>query len=1124
MLQLVLGRSGSGKTHHVYTRLAEMAAAEKHAVLLVPEQYSFETERTLLERLGTRNASFVKVLSFTRLAELVFAEQGGFNAPRMDDATRTLLMSRALEQVADQLTLYRRHITDTSCIGALISLLSECKQCAVTPTLLTETADRLEEGTLKCKANELSVIFSAYQALADASYLDPMDDLTLLAEKLPQSTLCQGAVLFVDGFKGFTAQELSVLDVLLGVADEVTVTLCTDTLTDTEEGLGLFSLVTRTAARLQQMAKDRFVAVEKPLVLEENHRASSEPLRLLEENCFAPLPEVCEEETNDVTVVRCGDIYDECAYVARTLRCLLREDGARCREFAVVARDLSSYQGVLENAFAREGVPYYMDRRENILTDPLIAASLSALRSAVGTPDTEELLRLLKTGMVGFSAHSAALMENYVFMWHISGNAWREEWRGNPDGWDIRADAESDKKLWYLNLLRRRLMSPLLALGRSLQGQITGKEFAAALYRYLMQVRADRMVRLQAARLQKVGETALSERQARMWDTLMELLDRFAAALGESKTTAARLIELFALVVSETDLGNIPQGLDAVQVGSAERMRFSAPKTVFMVGVNEGVFPAYPQSGGLITDAERRRLIELGVPMSDTGDLQAVEERFFVYTALSAPSKRLYVSYLQGDTAGETYVPSPVIAMIDTILPQHKKEISAKQDATDVESPADAFSRYTAAENGAAVRASLREALSKDPLYAERVLAAERVANPQPIAFRNSAVSARFFGDDIRLSPSKVEQFHRCRFAYFCRYGLNVQTPRPAELDSARFGTLTHYVMETLLPSYIEKGLKNILRTEVLADTKLAVNRYVEEEMGVMQERSKRFEYLLERLCHTAGNLLWRVIAELRQSKFVPVDYELGVGIPNEKTGDMVPATVLTLPDGAKVRVAGVVDRVDVYRDGKTSYVRVVDYKTGAKEFRLSEVVEGINVQMLIYLFSLWQNGGPRYGTVTPAGVLYLPSKQPVIKIERAADPTAVEQEQIKSMKMNGLLLDDPELIRAMEVDAAGLFIPAKLDSSGTVAKSSSVASLAQFGRLKSKIESLLTDMASALRSGAVEALPLRTEQTLACDYCDFKAVCGHEPNDSVKFLLKTDNQTVLTELEAADEHLSKDF
>ncbi len=1113
MLQLVLGRSGMGKTYTLLDRLEQNVASERRQIWLVPEQYSFESERAILQRLGQRRAAQVEVLSFTRLAQRVFDEVGGVSGLRMDDATRVLLMSRAIEQVADHLTLYRRHVADADYLSAMIALLEECKQCAVTAERLSQTALQLEEGTLRRKTEELSLIFAAYEALTADSYLDPLDDLTRLAERLPDSEMVKQADIYVDAFKGFTEQEMQVLSVLMASATSMTVTLCTDTFTDEEEGLGLFSAVTRTANRLQELAQRRFATVKKPLVLTENYRAQNEALRTLEEYCFSPCPSTYDELTDAVTVTACGDIYDECAYIARTVRRLLREEGARCRDMAVAVRNLPDYRGVLDVALEKEGIACYMDQRDTVLNDPLIAAVTTALRCATGCWETERLLRLMKTGVLGFAPNTIGKVENYVFLWQIEGNLWREPWTQHPDGWDLHADDATDRRLSYLNLLRRRLMAPLMELRASIGVRTSGKNFARAIYRYLTCIRASRAVRLQVRRLAAAGEHTLSRRQERIWDMLMELLDRFSAALGDAELPTERLTELFVLVAGKTDMGDIPRGLDAVQVGDAGRMRFSSPKIVFAAGANEGVFPAGVSIGGLISDGERRKLTELGLPMADSGAYTAVEERFFAYAAATAPSERLFISYLKGNAQGETFVPSTLVQAVKAVLPRCCEEQAFCADGSGIESAEEAFSYVAAYGEQSTVGASLATVLNEEPTYRERLQQVEAFARHETAAFRDAAVARRFFGDNMVLSPSKVEQYHQCRFAYFCRYGLKVKALRPATLDSARFGSLVHYVMQKLLPTYVEQGVVNVTREQVAADAALTVTWFVEEEMGTPPKQTARFEQMLKRLVRNCENLLWRVVKELRQSRFVPTDYELGIGIPDEKTGEMVPSTVLTLPDGAKVRVAGVVDRVDVYRTEDTSYVRVVDYKTGAKEFRLSDVVEGINVQMLIYLFSLWQNGGPRYGTVTPAGVLYLPSKQPVVRVERNTDAAVLEQERIRTMKMNGLLLDDPAIIRAMENEAAGVFIPAKLDKKGAVSKASSVASLEQLGLLKKRIERLLCDMAQTLRDGDVAALPLAGSVD-GCAYCEYRAVCGHEPHDPVRYLGKTDAETVLKMLE----------
>ncbi len=1141
MLQLVLGRSGTGKTEWVYQRLCELAESGRQGLmLLVPEQFSFESERALLERLGPRLSGGVQVLSFTRLAELVFRETGGLAGRRMDDATRALLMSRALELAADHLVLYRKPAGAPETVETVLAMTTELKQCGISPHRLEETAGGLPEGsTLRRKTEELALILGTYEAVAAGvtgenagenagedgaagpdgghiAYIDPLDDLSALAERLPESRIARGAMIFVDSFKGFTAQETAVLRVLMRQAEQVAVTLCADSLEDTSGGFGRFSPVVRTAARLRDLAREDGVPVARAIIQKENRRAASLPLRLAEAGCFMPRPEVYPEETGDVTLVSCADIYAECDFAARFIRRRLREQGGRARDFAVVARNLDEYRGVLDAAMEKQGVPFLLDERADVLTEPLPALALAALDAVTGGFRTDDLLRLVKTGLAGFSSHSAALLENYALMWRIDGRRWREEWRENPGGLSVKADERSDKQLAYLNLLRRRLIRPLERLHAALNAPgADGEAFARAVYRYLIEVKADVLTRLRVSRLEQAGEPALAERMGRLWDAVMELLDRMAVSFRGEALPPARFAGLFRMVAQLTDLGSVPQSMDAVQVGQADRIRLSAPRTVLILGANEGVFPAYPAAQGILTDEERRELIARGLPLTEGTDVRTAEERYFAYAAVAAPSEQLVVSYLRGNAAGESLAPSLLIDTLHRILPRCRALTVTGQEPEEAESERDAFECAACLWNRPLPRArALREVFAARPEYARRLQALDRAADRAPAAFEDAGAARRFFGDDLWLSASRVEQYHRCRFSYFCKYGLQAAPRRPADLDALAFGTLTHAVMETVLPGYVREGFDRISKGRAFADAAAAVQAYAQETMGGLEDKPSRFAALLDRLSRVAGALLWQVVRELRQSRFVPVDYELPVGLPDKEGGPAVPPVVLTLTDGAKVRVVGQIDRVDVYQaENGERYVRIVDYKTGSKEFRLSDVVEGVNVQMLIYIFSLWQNGGERYGKITPAGVLYLPAKLPVIQAARDADGEAVQKEQLKALRMNGLLLDDPEIVRAMEHDAAGLFIPARLTAKGEWAKGASVASLEQFGKLKKRIESLLVRMAETLRQGDIAALPLAGDVD-ACAWCDYRAVCGHEPDDPVHFLAARDAAAVLRELE----------
>lgn len=940
----------------------------------MPEQYSFESERALLERLGPQKAGSVRVLSFTRLAETVFRELGGLAGKRMDDCVRSLLLSRALEQVADHLTLYRRQIQDPAAIRAMMTVLTECKQCAISPLMLEEAARSLPASTLRGKTQELSLILSAYEALAAGAYIDPLDNLTLLAQRLPESALLREAAVYVDAFKGFTAQELQVL--ARGHAPD----LPADDRSVRRYPAGHFRrlrpLFPRPAHRLPPYAPGpgRRRAVAKPLYLTENWRAENDALRWLEAGAFTPCPDVWEGDAEAVTVTPCADIYGECAWAARTIRRLLRE-GERCRDIALVARNFADYQGVLDVALEQEGVAYYMDARKDVLTDPLITLVLSALDAVTGGWETEEILRLLKTGLLPFSSQTVAVLENYVFQWRITGSRWKQDWVWNPEGLSVKETEENRLLLERINRQRRRLTEPLERLQNRMKGgRLTGRDFAQGVYRYLTDCRADAMLRYRVRRLEEAGEPSLARNLARIWDVLMELLDKFASALGEAALPAPKLTELFRLACGILDLGEPPQALDAVQVGSADRMRFSHPKTVFILGANEGVFPANPSAPGN-PDGKGAGTAHLLRPPHHgyRGFSGGGGTLLRLYGSVRSLSKAVYQLY-PGQCRRRN--PFPLFpgrngGADSALLPQREGAGGGRRRHRI------GVGRLFPA--GGAVRTPppcpppSGGCFRSGPITRQAWPPWSRAATEKPVRFEEADRAAAFFGRELRLSPSRVETYHLCRFAYFCRYGLRAKARRPADLDAAQFGTLAHYVMEKLLPVYAQLGFESIRKKQAMEDTEDAVREYVDTYMGGEENKSSRFAYLLTRLTATCGSLLWQVVLEMRQSRFVPVDYELPIGLPDEEHPEAVEPLRLTLPDGTQVYVQGKVDRVDILKKGDDAYVRVVDYKTGSKEFRLAEVMDGINVQMLIYLMSIWANGGQRYGRVTPAGVLYSP-------------------------------------------------------------------------------------------------------------------------------------------------------
>ena len=664
-------------------------------------------------------------------------------------------------------------------------------------------------------------------------------------------------------------------------------------------------------------------------------------------------------------------------------------------------------------------------------------------------------------------------------------------------------------------------MKPLTVLRDSLRGGVTGRQFALALYTWLGgQKSLPARIRAQIETLEELAQPVLAAHAERLWEQVMQILDRFALALGDQSMPASQLEEMFTLLCRTIDMGTLPQSLDAVTVGSADRIRYSAPRAVFVLGANEGVFPAYPVGNGILSEEERRRLQEMQLTLANDVLTQCVEERYYAYLALSAPCERLTVCY---HTGGEN-APSPLVEAVRRILPHHTMGVAQAADGSDLESSHEMFDRL-AREYAAptALTYSLRRVLSEQDAYAPRLAAVDCSAQGKPFRIENAENATQLFGTDMCLSASQTEIFYRCHFSYFCRYGLRIQPRRTAEVDASVFGVLVHHLMETLLPIYTaEGGLVDSLRTEEMtpdadralrlrlqADVATATAAYIAAEMGGTQEKSGRFLYQVSLAERSACNMLWHTLMELRQSEFIPVDFELSIHPAEDEDAEGVVSLRLPTALGS-VQVRGQVDRVDLFRrfDG-TVFVRVVDYKTGTKTFEMNELTAGLGTQMLLYLFILCDNSR-RYlegeGTLRPGGVLYHPLSDLVV--DRGQDPA----ERLKQMRMSGILLDDPSVVLAMEREGGNLFVPAKLNKEGK--PTGNVVTLHQFDLLRKTVETLLVGMADTLAQGDIAALPLQKGNTLPCTYCDYRAVCARDGEDPVRELTSRSMKQVLADME----------
>jgi len=1092
MLHYILGAARTGKTTLVREKIAELSQMPGSRIfLLVPEQFTFETEKRLYEELGGERMRRVDVTSFTRLSAEAFRRYGGIAGRYANDCAKSVLMDNALEELRDMLEVYRRSSKARGFSGVMLSTVAEFKNAGVDSDTLLARAALLPPGFFREKLRETALIYRTYDMLLHRAYLDPLDDVTRAARLLRGTDFFDGAAVFFDEFKGFTANEYDMIRLLFSRAAEIWFSLCLDLRRANAHKSSVFSSTLEVYNRMSRFAREEGVKIAAPVSLERSYFDAPELVHL-EKNIFSPVVEAAGEKTGAVRAVLCKNEYDEVDYVLSAIGSLVQEKGYRYDDIAVITRDLPTYRQKLEAGFAKYGIPHYDDQPASIVNAPLIRFVDSALDCAVHGFSGENVLNLLKCGVTPFSVEEVAELENYVYVWSVTGRQWTSPFTANPRGFQEAFTEEDAQALERINRVRAFAAEHLTAFREAVR-EASGRAICQALLALLegMQVRETLEALIQ--QFYEAEDFALAQEYSRVWELLMELLDTLAVTSSEPAAEeegsrpmrAERFQRIFGLAVSACRLGALPQAVDTVIVGSADRIRISDKRAVFVLGVNENVLPYTPVEAGVFTDREREQLSGMDIEIAKPVREQMKDERFIAYKTLTSPSEFLCLTARKADIAGSPKAPSLIFS---ELLRMFGSE--AVTDAADV--PGEFYCRSAGAAfsflaktyvDDTELTASLKEVLSEEPVYKKKLSSLERVLEERDFALEDPQNAQALFGRRMSLSPTRVESFYQCRFRYFLEQGLRVYPLRRAELDPLSTGSLIHKVLSEvslrldLREGYDQNAARGVIKQEL--------DRYIETVMGGVRDKTSRFLYLYDRMCLSILKIVEQLHAELMESDFAPCafEYEIAPG------AEITPLRLMD-EDGTEVYVSGKIDRIDSYtaKNGE-KYVRIVDYKSGRKQFKLNDVLYGLNLQMLIYLHCITENGREEYADCLPAGILYMPAGEQAPSLSREAGPEETARERLKSYTMNGLLLEDREVLAAMDRSMSGLFIPVALkkDGSYTAASKNSLVTLSELGKINSYIDRLVLGMAKELHAGRIEAVPLPE----SCGYCQYRGVCG---------------------------------
>lgn len=1118
-LRFIYGRAGYGKSSFCLQDIRSKLKQDETypLVLIVPEQFSFQAEKNLITTIGKDENLRAKVLSFRRMAYRVFSEVGGLTRQHMNIAGRAMLIYKIMNDIKADLKVYSKSAAQGGFVDTVSEVITELKKYDISVEELLDASNKAgetEDEALKNKLSDIGLIYEKYENAIHEKYVDTEDDMTMLYEKITQSHLYDGAEVYFDEFASFTPQQYKIIEKLMVKAKRVNITLTMDVNSHPMENTDLFALTKATEERIIKIAADNNVGIDEPIKLNDSKQnrfrfKDSPELSHMENHLFSFPYNPYKGETQDISIYKSMNIYAEVEEMARDISRLMRDKdrGLRYRDIAIAGRDIKRYESLVRAIFQAYNIPYFIDERREITGNPLIVFIISLLEILSKNWSYEAVFRYLKTGMVEFEKDEIDLIENYVLANGIKSKKW------NEDKWEYKLNyyfnvgeiSDSEKEVIHkINEIKDRIVKPLNEFYDKFSKSTNGKEFCKYLYEFLEVNKLYEKIVEYVDIFKENGDIDNANEYNQVWDVVIDVLDQIVEVMGEEALTVEEFSKILLIGFSQYTAGLIPPSMDQVIFGSADRMRSHDIKLLYVIGVNDGVFPRAQNDEGVLNDRDRETLKNMGIELASGTRAKAFEEQFVIYGTLSSASRYLRISYPMADYDGKTMRPSIFISRIKKLFPNIKEESSIVIEDTDKEilrfvvAPLPTFNEMITVirmdRDGTKLKPIWKDVykwyLSRDEWKnrASRILDGLNYSNQ--VAAIESERARKIFGKDMLFSVSRLEKYSECPFAYFIRYGLRAKDRKIYKASSPDMGTFMHNVLnefsETLRKERVSwKEVNKKFCTEAV---NIIVDDMVEKIPGDILNSSPRYKYLSERLKRMLITALWIISEHIKRSDFEPEGYEEGFG-PYDK----YPPIKIVLENGEEINLIGRIDRVDIMDGENEDFVRIIDYKSGNKDIKLTDIYYGLQLQLLIYLDAILE-GAQRdnENSLAPAGILYFKIDNPIIKGNDGITDEDIEREILKELKLRGLLLKDMDVVRSMdkEMERNSEIIPASIRADGEFGSNSRVVSQEQFEILRKHVKNTIKNLSSEMLSGNIRIKPYKKNKEVPCKFCDYSAIC----------------------------------
>ena len=1078
-LQFIIGNSGAGKSYIAYQNIIREAVdhPEKMYYVIVPEQFTMQTQKTLVEMHPQKGILNIDVLSFERLAYRIFEEVGGDTRKVLEETGKNMVLQKLVQVNQKKLIYLKNQMKKPGYLDEVKSLISEFMQYEIHEEEMDKMlADAEDKPLLQMKLRDVAILYQAFREYLSDHFMTAEEVLEVLAREIPFSQKLKGSVIVLDGYTGFTPIQHTVIRELLKVCERMSVTVTMD-VREKLSGRGkpheLFYMSHRMIRSLAEFTKD----MDDPIWVKpgaDSRFAERPALAFLEQNLFRYHRKTYEAEQNEVQIFSAGNPQKELEETARRICRLVREKEYRYGQIAVITGNLEEYGSIARHVFDDAGIPFFVDEKHSVLMNPFVEYLRAALEMVVQGFSYESVFRYLRCGMSDISRHETDLLENYVIALGIRGfQKWKEKW--------VRIYRDMDPaSVMEINQIREQFTEEVGDFAEGFSGRKkTIKEYSKCLYEFIVKSHVQEKLKQQELIFKNQGARAMEKEYAQIYGIVMELLDKMVSILGEETVSPEEFRQLFETGMAQAKVALIPPGIDQVLIGDMERTRLKDVRTLFFVGVNEGCIPKNTESGGILTEMDRDFLDSQGIELAPGPKELMNMQRFYLYLNLTKPCESLCLSYSQSTGKGEAAGPAFLIRTIQMLFPNIRTERAEEPDnqLNLLETPNTSvdylLENLTDEEkrNNNPLFAELYSWYLNSPKYrtmTERLRDAAFLCKPTDQI--SKSVAKALYGEVSPNGATRLERFSACAFAHFLKYGLEITERAEYEFRAMDMGNIIHQALEDFAAELNHRRLKwsDLADRERDEIADACLDKVAADYGNTILQSSARNHYMIERTRRILRRTVWALQEQLKNGQFQPEGFEVSIG-------------------------GGRIDRLDVMKEDDKVYVKIIDYKTGNTSFDLVSIYYGLQMQLVVYMDAAIQAEKKKHEgcEVRPAGIFYYNVKDPMLQKELEDDLDELNPEIFKKLKMNGLVTKDDHVIECL--DKTTVSLPLSYTTKGTLRKGASVADETQFALLDEYVKKKITDIRESIMDGNAEVAPYEMGNRNACTYCPYQGTCGFD-------------------------------